>query len=38
LRLPDGGIMRIGYDTQNGRDYTGIGALMKACSIAVRSS
>ncbi|HJO65310.1 MAG TPA: MltA domain-containing protein, partial [Sphingomonas sanguinis] len=22
LRLPDGGIMRIGYDTQNGRDYT----------------
>ncbi|OMJ32401.1 hypothetical protein BSZ14_08745 [Sphingomonas sp. Sph1(2015)] len=30
LRLPDGGIMRIGYDTQNGRDYTGIGALMKA--------
>ncbi|WP_322963997.1 murein transglycosylase A [Sphingomonas fuzhouensis] len=30
LRLPDGGIMRIGYDDQNGRDYTGIGALMKA--------
>ncbi|QXT37938.1 murein transglycosylase A [Sphingomonas sanguinis] len=30
LRLPDGEIMRIGYDTQNGRDYTGIGALMKA--------
>ncbi|MCU6453194.1 murein transglycosylase A [Sphingomonas sp. A2-49] len=30
LRLPDGGIMRVGYDTQNGRDYTGIGALMKA--------
>lgn len=29
LRLPDGSIMRIGYDTQNGRDYTGIGALMK---------
>ena len=28
LRLPDGGIMRIGYDSQNGRDYTGIGALM----------
>jgi membrane-bound lytic murein transglycosylase A len=22
--------MRIGYDSQNGRDYTGIGALMKA--------
>ena len=30
LRLPDGAIMRVGYDTQNGRDYTGIGALMKA--------
>ena len=29
LRLPDGGIMRIGYDTQNGRDYTGIGKLMR---------
>lgn len=30
LRLPDGSFMRVGYDTQNGRDYTGIGALMKA--------
>lgn len=30
LRLPDGSFMRIGYDSQNGRDYTGIGALMKA--------
>lgn len=29
LRLPDGGVMRIGYDTQNGRDYTGIGALLR---------
>lgn len=29
LRLPDGSIMRIGYDTQNGRDYTGIGSLMR---------
>jgi membrane-bound lytic murein transglycosylase A len=29
LRLPDGGVMRIGYGGQNGRDYTGIGALMK---------
>ena len=29
VRLPDGGLMRIGYDTQNGRDYTGIGALMR---------
>lgn len=30
LRLPDGGILRIGYETQNGRDYTGIGALMRS--------
>ncbi|WP_244624550.1 murein transglycosylase A [Sphingomonas sp. So64.6b] len=29
LKLPDGSVMRIGYDTQNGRPYTGIGALMK---------
>jgi membrane-bound lytic murein transglycosylase A len=29
LRQPDGSIMRIGYDGQNGRDYTGIGKLMK---------
>lgn len=29
LRLPDGGVMRIGYETQNGRGYTGIGRLMK---------
>ncbi|HEU0067360.1 MAG TPA: murein transglycosylase A [Sphingomonas sp.] len=29
LRLPDGSIMRIGYDNQNGRDYTGIGSLMR---------
>ena len=28
LRLPDGGIMRIGYDTQNGRSYVGIGKLL----------
>jgi membrane-bound lytic murein transglycosylase A len=27
--LPDGGTLRIGYDTQNGRDYTGIGSIMK---------
>ncbi|MGR6328347.1 murein transglycosylase A [Sphingomonas sp. XXL09] len=30
LRLPNGDVIRIGYDSQNGRDYTGIGALMKA--------
>jgi len=29
LRLPDGGVMRIGFAGQNGRDYTGIGALMR---------
>jgi membrane-bound lytic murein transglycosylase A len=29
LKLPNGGLMRIGYDGQNGRDYTGIGKLMK---------
>jgi membrane-bound lytic murein transglycosylase A len=30
LRMPDGSVVRIGYATQNGRDYTGIGSLMKA--------
>lgn len=30
VRLDEGGVLRIGYDTQNGRDYTGIGALMKS--------
>ncbi|MEP7349440.1 MAG: murein transglycosylase A [Sphingorhabdus sp.] len=29
LKQPDGSIMRIGYDSQNGRGYTGIGRLMK---------
>jgi membrane-bound lytic murein transglycosylase A len=29
LRLTDGSVMRIGYDSQNGRDYVGIGKLMK---------
>ena len=29
LRLPDRSVMRIGYAGQNGRDYTGIGALMR---------
>ncbi len=29
LRQPDGSVMRIGYDGQNGKDYTGIGKLMK---------
>ena len=29
LRLPDGGVMRIGYDNQNGRDYVAIGRLLR---------
>ncbi len=29
LRLPDGGVMRLGYDGQNGRDYTAIGKLLR---------
>jgi membrane-bound lytic murein transglycosylase A len=29
LRLPDKSYMQVGYDSQNGRDYTGIGKLMK---------
>lgn len=29
LRLPDGSLMRIGYAGQNGREYVGIGALMR---------
>lgn len=29
LRGPDGQVVRIGYAGQNGRDYTGIGKLMK---------
>lgn len=30
LSLPDGRVMRIGYAGQNGRDYTGIGRVMRA--------
>ena len=29
LLLPDGSVMRIGYASQNGREYVGIGKLMK---------
>ncbi|UUL83031.1 murein transglycosylase A [Sphingomonas qomolangmaensis] len=29
LRLPDGSVMRIGYASQNGQPYTGIGKLMR---------
>ncbi|RDE07472.1 hypothetical protein DVW87_03875 [Sphingomonas aracearum] len=37
LQLPDGGTMRIGYDTQNGRGYTGIGKLMLDRGLVDRS-
>ena len=29
LKMPDGNVMRIGYESQNGRGYTGIGRLMR---------
>ena len=29
LRLPDGGVMRIGYAGQNGREYIAIGRLLR---------
>ena len=29
LLLPDGGVMRIGYDGQNGREYLAIGRLLR---------
>jgi membrane-bound lytic murein transglycosylase A len=29
LLLPDGGVMRIGYDNQNGREYVAIGRLLR---------
>ena len=29
VRMDDGSVLRIGYDSQNGRDYTGIGKLMR---------
>ena len=29
LRLPDGSVMRIGYDNQNGRDYVAIGKVLR---------
>ncbi|WP_183929394.1 murein transglycosylase A [Sphingomonas sp. BK345] len=30
VRMRGGEVLRIGYETQNGREYTGIGALMKS--------
>lgn len=38
MRLPDGSVMRIGYEGQNGRDYTGIGKLMKDRGLIQASS
>ncbi len=29
LKLPDGGVMRIGYDNQNGREYVAVGRLLR---------
>jgi len=29
IRMPDGGVMRIGYAGQNGRDYVAIGRLLR---------
>jgi len=29
LRLPDGSVLRLGYDGQNGRDYVAIGRLLR---------
>ena len=29
LLLPDGGVMRIGYDNQNGREYVAIGRVLR---------
>jgi membrane-bound lytic murein transglycosylase A len=33
LRLPDGNVMRIGYASQNGRDYVAIGRLLRERAI-----
>jgi membrane-bound lytic murein transglycosylase A len=29
VRLPDGGVIRLGYDNQNGREYVAIGRLLR---------
>nr|WP_237219683.1 murein transglycosylase A [Sphingomonas arenae] len=33
LRLPDGSVMRVGYDSQNGREYVAVGRLLRERSI-----
>ncbi len=35
IALTDGGVMRIGYAGQNGRDYTGIGRVMRERGLLV---
>ena len=29
VRLPDGSVLRIGYDNQNGREYVAVGRLLR---------
>jgi membrane-bound lytic murein transglycosylase A len=36
LRLPDGGVMRLGYAAQNGREYVAIGRLLRDRGILPR--
>ena len=38
LKLPDGSVIRIGYETQNGRGYTGIGRIMKERGLVTDTS
>jgi membrane-bound lytic murein transglycosylase A len=38
LRLTDGSVIRIGYDSQNGHPYTGIGKLMKDRALVTDAS
>jgi membrane-bound lytic murein transglycosylase A len=38
LRFPDGSVARIGYDSQNGHPYTGIGKLMKDRALVTDAS
>ena len=35
VRLPDGGVLRIGYDNQNGREYIAIGRLLRERGLLV---
>lgn len=33
VRLPDGSVMRVGYDNQNGREYVAVGRLLRERNI-----